>query len=140
MIHCPKCREMIGDSSKKCPMCGTVFTQCDLGIIEKERTENEKALAESKERAFELFLKKKKSFAIVLLTVLAFMLVVPWVALAFTSNAVIVLGSMIFFCILEVFVIVWGSYTGGAICPHCGASLFRNNGRYCAYCGGRISR
>ncbi|MBP5414905.1 MAG: hypothetical protein ILN61_06660, partial [Lachnospiraceae bacterium] len=35
--------------------------------------------------------------------------------------------------------LIIGHINGTLCCPYCGASLYRNNRKYCSYCGKRIN-
>ena len=135
MVHCPDCQMMIGDSLTKCPGCNKVFTMSDLGIMEKERKENEKQLDEERRASFEKYMKKRRLFVILLLAELVVLNVTIWSAIALTKSTSAGMVTLVINIVVIIAIFVWGIKTGAALCYHCGALLFRNFGKYCAYCG-----
>jgi len=140
MVHCPDCGMLIGDSLSKCPGCNKVFTMSDLSIMEKERKENEMQLESKRRKAFDDYLKKRRLFVILLLIELVLLNVSVWTVLAVTKNMTATTAALVINIFLMIVIFIWGIKSGGALCYHCGALLFRNFGEHCAYCGKNLHR
>ena len=140
MKQCPRCKELIGDTLEVCPMCKTEFTPKQLEEMKRARETAEfQAFLREKARLND-FKKKRKIMSILLLADLGFLFLSPLMFLGIEGSV----GMYIGFSMIGVFVtvmigaIVFGVASGGAFCPYCGRTLFRNYGDHCASCGKKL--
>ena len=138
MINCPKCNELIGEELTACPMCGNDFTDKDIAEIKKILSERESKEYQYRKELIETYAKKRRNLGLIYLICLALIFVGMFLTLS-TDNVIYVNilapGGMI----AAVSSLIIGHINGTLCCPYCGASLYRNNRKYCSYCGKRIN-
>jgi transposase-like protein len=138
MINCPKCNELIGEELTRCPMCGYGFTDQDIAAIKKTLSERESKEYQYRKELIEISAKKRRRYGLMYFVSLVLMFAGMILTLT-TGNTLWVNILLPVAIIAAIAIMVVGHLNGTLCCPHCGASLFRNNGKHCSYCGKRLN-
>ena len=137
MINCPKCKELIGEDYNRCPMCGYDITDEDIAKIKKTISDRESKEYQYRKELIQTSAKKRQKYGIFYLVSLALIFVGMFLTLA--TEEVLWVNILVPVSITAALAtLIIGHVNGALCCPHCGASLFRNNKKYCTYCGGRL--
>lgn len=138
MIHCPKCKESLGDDIMTCPFCFHEITDYERLLIAKQQREEEDEArydeimrCEERSKIRMIWMLGTIAFLIVLFLVFTILL---FAELAKAALAVFTIG-IAFFAIMTLYLLFVMKVNN---CPHCGRYLFKNLGTNCQWCGGRI--
>lgn len=138
MVHCPKCKEALGDNVTVCPFCRHEITDHERVLITKAKREEEEGFRYEETVRAEAFAILRRIWG---LSSVVYMVILYLVfsILLYSDHAVasfrVFFGGMIFFLIMTAYLIFVKKANN---CPHCGHYLFRNWGTNCQWCGGRI--
>ena len=138
MIHCPKCKEALGDNITVCPFCRHEITDYERVLIAKEQREEEEDIRYEEMVRAEAFAMIRNIWmlgSVVFLVLLYILFSIIMYSEHVETAFMILAGGLIFFGILELYAIFVKQVN---TCPHCGKYLFRNWGTNCQWCGGRI--
>ncbi|MBP5413651.1 MAG: hypothetical protein ILN61_00165 [Lachnospiraceae bacterium] len=138
MINCPKCNEPIGEDLTSCPMCGYGFTEEDIANIRKTISERESKEYQYRKELIETSVKKRRKYGLFYLACIVLMFVGMYLTLS-TKNAIYASILAPVGMIAAISSLIIGHINGTLCCPYCGASLYRNNRKYCSYCGKRLN-
>ena len=137
MLKCPYCNESIGSNFKSCPLCMHQFTASEIKQMKAEATENQrdnqKEILDKVEKArIRRGIFDTVTVILMVLIVLISLLMANYDLVDFETPFIvaIVIGviiyAILYFC------------TDIYRCPHCGHHLYKNGGKCCRMCGGRI--
>ena len=138
MIHCPKCKEALGDNITTCPFCFHEITDHERVLIAKEQREEEddfryeeSVRAEAFSMLRRIWIMGSVVYMILLYVIFSILLYSDHAAASFN----VFFGGLLFYLIMTAYLIFVKKVNN---CPHCGAFMFRNYGTNCQWCGGRI--
>ena len=138
MINCPRCKELIGEEFNRCPLCGYDFTDEDIAAIKKTISDRESKEYLYRKELIETSSKKRQRYGLFYLGSL--MLIFVGMFLTLSTGEVLWVNIIVPVAITAALAtLIIGHVNGTLCCPYCGASLFRNNKKYCTYCGKRIN-
>lgn len=138
MIHCPKCKEALGDNITVCPFCRHEITDYERVLIAKEQREEEEDIRYEEMVRAEAFAMLRRIWGLGSVVYLVILYLV-FSILLYSDHAVasfrVFFGGLFFFLFMTAYLIFVKKANS---CPHCGKYLFRNWGTNCQWCGGRI--
>ena len=138
MIHCPKCKEALGDNITVCPFCRHEITDHERVLIAKAQREEEDEFRYEETVRAEAFAMLRRIWVLGSVVYMVILYLV-FSILLYSDHAVasfrVFSGGVIFFLIMTAYLIFVKKANN---CPHCGHYLFRNYGTNCQWCGGRI--
>lgn len=134
MKNCPRCNELIGDSTSRCPMCKAVFTEDELREMREQEYREKSEQAARIADELKAFNQNRK----IMVTMFLGGIFVPFFLVCIVGTMLAINIAVILFGVLVVGSLVFGFVTKAVFCPHCGRMLFRNWGDYCQNCGKRL--
>ena len=134
MKNCPRCSELIGDSTSRCPMCKAVFTEDELREMREQEYREKSEQAARIADELKAFNQNRK----IMVTMFLGGIFVPFFLVCIVGTMIAINIGVILFGVLVVGSLVFGFVTKAVFCPHCGRMLFRNWGDYCQNCGKRL--
>ena len=138
IVHCPKCKNPIGEGLGSCPECRAVFTSAETEVMEREKQERMKSVNAEQKKMIEDFRKKRKVFAIVMLILVILVPASVFGVWTLTGNIEAGFIALAVMFVIMIGTIAAGIVTGAARCPYCDAILFRQYGTHCHSCGKRL--